>query len=933
MSRQLKTADVPRRRRPTDFAQAGSPFLQGRDDELGLIDRQLDRIDDGGSTVVVSGEPGIGKSALLDAARRRATDLGWRVLGMTGVAAEAHLPFAGLEQALRPLMARVEHLPPRQRAALLAAFGMRDDAAPPDMFLVALATLTLLTESATRKPILLVADDVQWLDQPTYDVLSFVARRLSSDPVILLAALRDGSNRSFGHAGAVRLRLSGLDETAAGQLLDAHAPDLPPELRRRYIAEASGNPLALLELPRSERAADAGDGPWLPLTERLERAFFGRASELPDATRSLLGIAAENDATSLHEILRAGDVLLGEPTGIEMLTPAISAKLIEVDGTEIKFRHPLIRSAIHQATDLVIRQKIHAALAAIIQDQPDRRVWHRAAATVVPDDELAAEHDRMAARAQRRGSVITAISALESAARLSSTAKARRHRYLQAAELAADLGQPELVERLLREVGADGQGQVAAARIGWIREMSQPPTINDPATIPALVEFAEQARLAGAKDLALNLLWRAGQHCWWSDASGAVRAGIFEAARRLETCATDSRQIAIAAYVGPLERGNDVYTKLRELSEKRTGDPAVARMLGSTANVIGAFHLGASFLGDSSAALREQGRLSDLARVLFAQAWAEMEIGDWMGAMREAEESVRFAEETGGTLWIAAATVVKAKLAGMQGDFEQSEIYATQAERLVLSVGASFLLALLQVARGVSAIGAGRHLEAYDHLRRLFDPVDPAFNSGVQFFGLADFVEAAASCGKGRAAHAVIEDIERRTAAAPVPWVAIMLAYGKALLAEPDDAEPIFHHGLGLAKEWPFLRGRLLLAYGGWLRRQRRAADARAPLRAARDIFDALGASPWSERARAELRASGESSGRRTEPIWERLTPQELQIAQLASEGLSNKEIGARLYLSHRTVGYHLHRIFPKLGITSRAGLHNALARRSGPAD
>ncbi|WP_454625077.1 AAA family ATPase [Bradyrhizobium cenepequi] len=499
MAGRQKKADTLRRKHPADFGRAEAPWLQGREDEIALIDRLIDRIGEGGSTLLVSGEPGIGKSALLGAARCRATDLGWRVLGMTGVAAEAHLPFAALEQALRPLMRRVENLPPRQQTALLAAFGMRDDAAPPDMFLVALATLTLLTESATRKPILLVADDVQWLDQPTYDVLSFIARRLSSDPVILLAALRDGSNRSFGHAGAVRLRLSGLDEVTAGQVLDAHAPDLPPDLRRRFIGEASGNPLALVELPRGERAPDAGDGPWLPLTERLERAFFGRASELPDATRSLLRIAAENDATSLHEVLRAGDVLLGEPTGIDMLAPAISAWLIEIDGREIKFRHPLVRSAIHQATDLVIRQKIHAALAAIIQDQPDRRVWHRAAATLGPDDELAAEHDRMAARAQRRGSVVTAIAALENAARLSSTAKASSDRYLQATELAADLGQPELVERLLREVDADQQNRLTPARIGWIREMRQPPMVNDPAKIPALVDFAAQAAAAGGE--------------------------------------------------------------------------------------------------------------------------------------------------------------------------------------------------------------------------------------------------------------------------------------------------------------------------------------------------------------------------------------------------------------------------------------------------
>jgi DNA-binding CsgD family transcriptional regulator len=309
-----------------------------------------------------------------------------------------------------------------------------------------------------------------------------------------------------------------------------------------------------------------------------------------------------------------------------------------------------------------------------------------------------------------------------------------------------------------------------------------------------------------------------------------------------------------------------------------------------------------------------------------------MELGDWTGAMREAEESVRFAEETGGALWVAGATIVKAKLAGMQGNLEKSEAYAAQAERLVLSFGASFLLAMLQIARGISAIGAGRHWEAYEHLRRLFAPADPAFNSGLQFFGLADFVEAAVFSGNAEAAHGVIADMEAVSAPMPVPWVETMLLYGKALLAAPADAERLFLQGLGpSAKKWPFLRARLLLAYGGWLRRQRRSADARAPLREARDTFDALGAAPWSDRARAELRASGEASRRRTEYAWEALTPQELHIAQLAAEGLSNKEIGSRLYLSHRTVGYHLHRIFSKTGITSRSGLHPILADAGHP--
>jgi DNA-binding CsgD family transcriptional regulator len=900
--------------------------LQGREQDIALIDRLIDRIDQGGSTLVIGGEPGIGKSALLEVAKDRASERGICVLSMTGVLAEVHLPFAALEQALRPLMKRAEALVPRQRSALLAAFGMHDDITAPDIFLVALATLALLTESATRKPILLVADDAQWLDQATFEVLAFISRRLGSDPVVLLLAMRDGFDRPFGDASTLRHRLSALDDADAGPLLDAHAPGLSADLRCRFIKEAVGNPLALVELPRRGRATDTRDATWLPLTERLERAFCNRLPDLPDATRMLLFVAAENDGAALHEILRAGEAVLGQPVGVDTLAPAITARLIEVDGNEVRFRHPLVRSAMHQAADLALRQRIHAALAAAIQDQLDRQLWHRAAATIGPDDELAAEHDRMATRALRKGAVAMAIEVLENAARLSSTAKARGERLLRAAELAADLRQPELLERLLRQVDIDEADQLVPLRIGWCREISQPPSVDDPARVPALLAFAAQAHAAGAKDLASNFLWRAAQRCWWSNTSDELRNRVLVAARRLELAETDPRLIAIFAYVEPLRRGHDVRCKLQKLFETGNNDPAIARILGTTANCVGAFDLSVSFLVESSAALRAQGRLTDLARVLFTQGWAEMEVGDWAGAMREAEECLRFAEETNATLWIAGAAVLKARLAGMQGDLDRSEAYAAQAERLLLSFGASFLRVYLQIARGVAAIGAGQHWQAYEYLRRLFAPADPAFNSGIEFFGLADFVEAAVFSGNAEAAHAVIDEVERISAPTPVPWVETMLHYGRALLAAPEDAERFFLQGLGpAAKKWPFLRARLLLAYGGWLRRQRRSADARTPLREARDIFDALGASPWSDRAREELRASGEASRRRTEQVWETLTPQELHVAQLAAEGLSNKEIGARLYLSHRTVGYHLHRIFSKTGITSRSGLGRVL--------
>jgi DNA-binding CsgD family transcriptional regulator len=931
MDRRAKKTYPPPKRR-AGATRSAPLVLQGRKQDIALIDHLIERIDQGGSTLVISGEPGIGKSALLEVARHKANERGISVLSMTGVLAEVHLPFAALEQALRPLMKGAAGLVPRQRSALLAAFGMHDDTGAPDIFLVALATLSLLTGRATREPLLLLADDAQWLDQATYDVLGFISRRLSSDPIVLVVAMRDDFNNSLGDASTQRLRLSGLEEADAEHLLDANAPDLPAELRSRFLKEASGNPLALVELPRGERAA-AGDAPWLPLTDRLERAFSSRLSDLPHMAQLLLFVTAENDGTSLHEILSAGEAVLGERVGINALAPAVAAKLIEINGTEVRFRHPLVRSAMHQAADPATRQRIHAALAAIIQDQLDRRLWHRAAATIGPDDELAGEYDRMAARALRRGAVAMAIEVLENAARLSSTARAKSDRLLRAAELAADLGQPELMERLLRQADTDGSDQLAPVRIAWCREISQPPAVHDPTKILALIGFAAQARAAGATDLAGNLLWRAAQRCWWSNASDELCTKVLAAANRLELPEVDPRLIAISAYVEPLRRGGDLYIKLQRLAETGHSDPTVARILGSTANVIGAFDLSANFFAESNAALRAQGRLSDLARVLFAQGWAETEVGDWRGATREAEESARLAEETGGLPWIAAATILKARLAGMQGNLEQSEAYAAQAEALALSIGASFLLAMVQIARGISAIGAGRHWEAYEHLRRLFAPADPAFNSGLQFFGLADFVEAAAFSGHAEMASGVIDEIERVAAPMPVPWVGTMLQYGKALLAAPEDAEQCFLQGLGpAAKKWPFLRARILLAYGGWLRRQRRSANARAPLREARDVFDALGASPWGDRAREELRASGETSRRRTEQVWEKLTPQELHIAQLAVEGLSNKEIGARLYLSHRTVGYHLHRIFSKVGITSRSGLRQILASISHPA-
>ncbi|WP_244435942.1 ATP-binding protein [Bradyrhizobium elkanii] len=568
MAKRLKKTTPPQRNQHARAQRSGGPNLLGREVELALIDQLLDRIHDGGATLFISGAPGIGKSALLEEAKDRARERDIVVLGMTGVLAEVNLAFAGLQQALRPLMKQSKALPPRQQSALLNAFGLSEEAAePPDVWLVALATLTLLTESATHKPILLVVDDAQWLDEATRDVLSFVSRRLSSDSIVLLLALREGFSLPFGGADTLRHVVSALGDVDAARLLDIRAPGLSGKLRDRFLKEAAGNPLALVELPHSLRTEDDGEAPWLPLTERLERTFPSRLSGLPGVTQMLLNVAAENDGTSLHEILRAGEVLLAQNIGVDALAPAVSAQLIDLDAMQVRFRHPLVRSAIHQAADVATRQRVHSALAAIIEDQ-DRRLWHRAAATVGPDDDLAAELDLMANRAQSRGANTMAIEVLQIAAKLSNTAKASRGRFLQAAEIATDLGRPGLLEHLLRGAEVEPSDKLGIARVGWCREMSQPLMVNDLGKISALVNLADQARAAGAKVLASNLLWRAAQRCWWSNASSELRASVLTAARSLELSELDARGIAISAYSEPLRRSSEVYAGLKALSQQ-----------------------------------------------------------------------------------------------------------------------------------------------------------------------------------------------------------------------------------------------------------------------------------------------------------------------------------------------------------------------------
>ncbi|MEV4075498.1 helix-turn-helix transcriptional regulator [Nonomuraea fuscirosea] len=921
---------APWRTRSWPYMPANPPVgaLFGRESERRRLGDFVDSVREGGGAMLVRGEAGIGKSALLLDTAAIATARGMQILRTAGVESETHMPFAGLHQVLLPLRTEIEGLPVPQRDALGAAFGLTD-ARVPDPFLIALATLNLLGEAATRSPVLLLAEDVHWLDRASTDVLAFVARRLNSEPIVLLAAIRDGFPSPLDGAGLQELHLDRLDDTAATALLDAYSPTQRPTVRTRLLQEAAGNPLALIELPIAAETQD-GKGPlppgWLPLTTRLEQTFTARMSGLPPILRTMLLVAALNDSTALSETLDATALITGVPVTADDLALAVTVRLVDVHEAGVSFRHPLMRSAIYQGASISQRHAVHAALADILIGRPDRRLWHRAASTPRPDESIAAELETVAKSVRRRGDLLSAVAALEHAVRLSENFAQRCERLVRAAEYAAEMGRRDIVVRLL---GEGEQSQLSAqqrARIVWIRETFEDGIRDDSAAAHSLADLAESMAAQGDVDLAMKLLTSASLRCFWAHADERSRRRVVTVAESLPVDDLDGRLLTVLAFAAPIERGQVVIERLRHLAAHPTGDRPAARLLGSSALMVGAFDLSEEFCAASQPALRAQGRLSLLARDLGAQAWSAARLADLSVAIPAAEEAARLACETSQPLMYAIAQASGAVLAALRGEQDRVESLAVAAEQVALPIGARPVLATVQLARGLAALGEGRYADAFDHLRRMHDPGDPAFHLALRCFSIAELADAAVHSGQSRAIAGIIEELEAVAVTTPSPSLHADLRYARAVLADDAAAEPFFDAALGAdLRRWPFVRARTQLAYGEWLRRQRRTAESRAPLRMARETFDALGVIPWSERARQELRASGESSRSRSSEARDVLSAQELQIAQMAADGLTNREIGEKLYLSHRTVSSHLYRIFPKLGITSRSALGTAL--------
>jgi DNA-binding CsgD family transcriptional regulator len=897
---------------------------------VGLIVRLLGDVHARGGALILEGVAGIGKSTLLAEAQRIAGDRDMAVMSTEGVQSETDLPFAGLHQLLRPVLARVGDLPAPQREAVCGAFGMGDGAAPAP-FLIALGALGLLSDAAARRPLLLSIEDAQWLDRPTADALAFVARRVESDPIAMLVAIREGYDSPLLEAGLPESHVDGLGDQAAGRLLDDAFPDLSGAMRRRLLLDAEGNALALLELAAahgSDSRDDAVLPARLPLTERLEQAFAARAAELPGSAGTLVLVAAADEKSYLATVLAAAEIVDGARRTLEDLVPATRAKLIELDGEEVRFRHPLVRSAIYQAASVAQRHAVHAALAELFADDPDRRGWHRAAAAVGPDPVAASELEEAGRRALRRGAVTTAAAAFERATSLTQDPVQRRHLLLEAAATASDLGRAETVIRLLREADSLQLSPRERAQRMVIEDGLHEGLVGDPIRVRALVTTASEAATGGDRDLALDLLVAAAARCYW----GSLRDEGLEVVRAAEALGVegdDHRMMFIQAFAAPIERDAVV---LRELDRTVAPDDAAELYLRGMAVVLaGAFDRALPMLTASAERLREQGRLPMLAQVLAVRAWAALEVADFAVAIPAAEEAGRLWSETGNPLWETGARIAQATLAALRGDRSAVEALTAKAEGVALPAGAAALLSLVQYARGMLELGQGRHAEAYEQLRRIAVPGDPAWHHLTVCHTFGDLAEAASHSGHRDMALALMPEIEARAARTPSPWLHAQMLHARVQLAADDEAQEVFAATLSRdLTAWPFIRARLQLAHGEWLRRHRQRRESRAPLRAARDAFDALGVDPWAERARRELRASGESSRLRSRDALDELTPQELQIVQMAALGLSNREIAQRLYLSHRTVESHLYRVFPKLGVTSRAQLVGALGSRLG---
>src|SRR5690349_4012140 len=899
-------------------------MLQGRQIQQAAIDALLEQAGAGASgALVLRGEPGIGKTALLDYAADRASGQ-MPALRAIGIESEAELPFAGLHQLVWPALDRLGALPGPQSSALAAAFGLAQTADGPtsagDRFLVGVGALSLLAELA---PVLCPIDDAHWLDRASVEAMLFAARRLHRDGIVMIFTSRDYPG-AFPAPGITDVPVPGLDPAAAAALLADRDAALPPGQRDQLIAATRGNPLALIELSVTGATVrpDAVGAP-VPVTSRVIDAFGHQIRSLSDETRLGLLIAAADDTGELALLYRAG-------LDLAELQPAEEQGLVSIGEGTLEFRHPLIRAAAYHSATHNQRQAAHRALASACTgpDQADRRAWHLSVATTAPDERVAAELERAGARAIGRNGHAAATAAYQRAAQLSEDATAATRRLAQAAEAALDDGQHQAARELAGRAGRDAANTAdTALKVRLLR-------------VRALADVADgimlgtyELNLAGAAAIAES---DPAQSLWMlMEAHQQIRQAPYDhdriaaTVRSLDGLPSDYGQRPLgwlirwnAASVLGLDatRYPDLGDTIAQVRDNAVGVDLRALMITAAAACLAGRDDAMKDIGQALVdEARARGSIGHLPSGLSQQSWADTMLGNYRDARVSAAEGRQLAIDLGQTFWADWMCGTLAYLAAIEGDEHACRDYAGQVRATEQSAAAA---PWAEAALTLLDLGYGRVADSLARMQAA--ATGPAWHHPNITRMAPDLVEAAVRLGQlGRAAEAAGR-FSRWASLVGQPWADALHVRCQALIASGSEAERHYERALSLHEQdtRPFDQARTQLLYGEWLRRERRKRDARVQLLASLQTFDKLGAWPWANQARTELTATGAAAPRAAPPdLLAALTPQELQITRLAARGLANRDIAAQLFLSPRTVAYHLYKAYPKLGISSRAEL------------
>ncbi|MFI7065777.1 ATP-binding protein [Kribbella sp. NPDC050124] len=887
--------------------------LRGRRREVAVLDGLVGAARGGRSEVLVlRGEAGVGKSALLDALVARSGAC--RIARAVGVESEMELAYSGLYQLCQPFLANKDRLPEPQHDALGTAFGERSGPAP-DKFLVGLAVLNLLSDAASKQPVLCVIDDAQWLDLMSARILAFVARRLAAESVVMVFAVRDGADHEL--TGLAELEIRGLDDADARALLDSVLPGpVDPRVRDRIVAETRGNPLALLELPHAWSLTELADGvsPGT-IASRIEEGFVRRLEALPPDTRLLLTTAAAEPLGDPTLLWRAAEKL---DLGADPAAAATASGLITF-GRHIQFRHPLVRSAAYRLATPQERQAVHQALAEVTDPDldPDRRAWHRANATPLPDEEVAAELERSADRAQARGGYFAAGAFLERSATLTLDPDRRAQRLLSAASAKRRAGALEAALGLLGDAVTGPPNALRAAEAEQLRGQIAFDQGRAREAAHTLLGAAKQLEPRDADRARMAYLEAMSAAIW---ASGPDAPGILAYAAAAVAESHQPADLLLHALGLRITRGYaDAAPYLAEFLARQaegTTHEVDGRVTSMVAIEVWNFEAAVEFAVREERVARETGALVRLQFALGSRANLQCLTGDLSTVAGLVDEDRQIAASTGNPPVPYGALLLEA-FRGNEANARQL-IEATIQEATEHNQGR--MAAFATYANAVLNNGLGQYDVARDAAVQVFE--QDVFGYGVLV--VAELAEAASRTGDRKLVESALAWLTGRVAITPTNWGRGIEARVRAVLNGDEAAyrQSIEH------LERTDLRvevARSQLLYGEWLRREGRRMDARDHLRIAHEQLAAMGLEAFAERARHELLATGETARRRTPDTLNDLTAQEAQIAGLARDGLTNVEIGAQLYISPRTVEWHLRNTFSKLGITSRRQLRRAL--------